>query len=92
MNKILDKLMDSSILKEHKRGMRRYFPLSSTHLHSDEMATEVVSILTGKQVTDIGKIRAAYVLECFDKYVEEFDGKFWVRTIYRIPKIAKYYL
>lgn len=76
--------MDSSVLKEHKRGMRRYFPLSSTQLHSDEMATEVVSILTGKEVTDIGMIRGAYVLNCFDKYVEEFDGKFWVRTVYRI--------
>lgn len=92
MNKILDQIIDCSILKEHKRGMRRYFPLSSTVKDSDDMATEVVSMLTGKEVTDIGRIRAAYVLNCFDKYVEEFDGSYWVRTVYRIPKITGYYL
>jgi hypothetical protein len=84
MNKILEKNMDCSILKEHKRGMRRYFPLTSTDLHSDEMATEVVSIFTGKEVTDLFKIRASYVSNCLDKYVEQFDGRFWVRTIYSL--------
>ncbi len=84
MNKILDKLMDCSVLKESERGMRRYFPLKSSDLHSDEMATEVVSFLTGKEVKDIGRIRAAYVLNCFDKYVVQFDGCCWVRTIYSL--------
>ncbi len=95
MNKILDKIIGSSVLKEHKRGMRRYFPLKSTQLHSDEMATEVVSILTGKEIAspiNLGLVRASYVLNCFDKYVEEFDGSYWVRTVYRIPKITGYYL
>tara|TARA_R110000824_G_scaffold378038_1_gene569452 strand:+ start:479 stop:1018 length:540 start_codon:yes stop_codon:yes gene_type:complete len=86
MNKILDKLMDSSVLKEHKRGMRRYFPLKSTELHSEDMATEVVSYFTGGLKEDIGAIRFAYIFHSLDKRVEKFDG-YWVRTIYRIPKI-----
>ena len=86
MNPILEKIIGSSIIKEHERGMRRYFPLKSTELHSDEMAAEVVSYLTGKEVTNIWSIRASYSIGCFDKYVEKFDGKFWVRTIYKNKK------
>lgn len=92
MNNLLDKIMDSSVLKEHKRGMRRYFPLTSTELHSDEMATEVVSIFTGREQKDLFKIRSSYVFNRLEEKVEEFSGSYWVRTVYRIPKIAGYYL
>ena len=84
MNPILEKIIGSSVVKEHERGTRRYFTLKSTELHSDEMASEVVSMLTGKEIKDIWSIRASYSIGCFDKYVEKIDNKFWVRTIYKV--------
>lgn len=79
-------MMDCSIVKEHERGMRRYFPLTSTVKDSDEMAAEVVSIFTGKEQKDLFKIRSSYVFNRLEEKVEQFDGWFWVRTVYRISQ------
>ena len=75
MSDLRDKLFPKSVLKEHERGLRRYYPLGDAkHQHR----AEAMEILMGKPLQDIPPV-TWFVCDP-EKYIEEFDGKFWVRT------------
>jgi len=75
MSNLREKLFPNSVLKEHERGLRRYYPLGDVkHQHR----AEAMEILFGKPIQDIPPV--TYFVCDPSKYIEEFDGKFWVRT------------
>ena len=75
MSNLREKLFPNSVLKEHERGLRRYYPLGDVkHQHR----AEAMEILMGKPLQEIPNV-TWFVCDP-DKYIEEFDGKFWVRT------------
>ena len=75
MSNLRDKLFPNSVLKEHERGLRRYYPLGDD---KDKHNDEAMEILCGKPIEDIPNV-TWFVCDP-EKYIEEFDGKFWVRT------------
>lgn len=79
----LEDKMAHSILKLHKRGMRRYFPIEGNIVEGlpDEVAlTKCYEIVTGKHNPSEWQL-GMFVLNGGDKYIEEFDNQLWVRTI-----------
>ena len=75
MSNLREKLFPNSVLKEHDRGLRRYYPLGDD---KDKHSDEAMEILMGKPIEEIPNV-TWFVCDP-EKYIEEFDGKFWVRT------------
>ena len=87
----LDKLLDKSVLFEHKRGLRRYFPIESQDITSTDALDEAIFIITGKTVPsdplNANEFRGQAILfHSIDKYIENWDGSLWVRTIYKVNR------
>jgi len=83
--KYLKPLLATSVVKQHKRGMRRYFPITSKDINSNDALDEAIFILTGKTVPEDALEakfnRGIAILHFFDFYLEEFDNIIYVRTI-----------
>jgi len=76
-----NKLFSRSEVKDFERGKRRYYPLSDD---KDKHHDEAMEILFGKSIKDIPPV-TFFVCDPM-KYIEEFDGKYWVRTVDRVEK------
>lgn len=82
--KHLDNIMNTSILKQSERGVRRYFPIEGKHRKGWKYLSQAFFIIFGHYPKDKGEIGKAIMFSSLDKYVERFDGKLWVRTVYRV--------
>jgi len=74
-------LIDSSVIKMHSRGMRRYFPIPAKRRRGWNYLNQAFFIIYGRQPKDNFEVGCAILSQSLDKYVERFDGKLWVRTI-----------
>jgi hypothetical protein len=77
----LQPLLPNSIVKEHKRGTRRYFPIQSKRKRGWKYLKEAFYIIYGREPKDNSEIGFAILNGGLDTYVERFDNKLWVRTI-----------
>jgi len=77
----LQELVPQSVVKQHKRGLRRYFPIQSKTRRGWKYLHEAFYIIYGKQPKDNAEVGGAILFAGLDTYVERFDGKLWVRTI-----------
>lgn len=77
----LQKLLPQSIVKQHERGTRRYFPLTAKRKSGWKWIYETFYILYGRLPKDKAEAGFAILSQSIDYYVERFDGKLWVRTI-----------
>jgi hypothetical protein len=77
----LQSLLPQSIIKQHSRGTRRYFPIQSKTRKGWKYLYETFYIIYGRQPLDNSEVGFAILHQSLDKYVERFDGKLWVRTI-----------
>jgi hypothetical protein len=77
----LQPLMADSILRQHERGLRRYFPLKAKSRKGLKYLREAFFIVYGREPKSNEDIFQAMFYHSFDKYVERFDGKLWVRTV-----------
>jgi hypothetical protein len=80
----LESRMDQSLVKYHKRGYRRYFPIIAKDLHSWAPYFEAYEIIFGKKATDKAVVGNAILFHGLDSYIEKFEGRLWVRTIYKV--------
>lgn len=78
----LEDRMGESVLKDFVRGRRRYFPLSANT--KGEGLEEAFFIIFGRPAKDDYEVGLAILFHNLDNYIEEFDGKIWVRTIVKI--------
>lgn len=76
----LIELFPQSVLREHERGMRRYFPITAKRRTGWKYLYEAFYIIYGRNPKDNGEVGVAIIFQSLDKYVEEFNGKLWVRT------------
>ena len=74
-------MLSQSVVKEHKRGTRRYFPINSKIRRGWKYLYETFYIIYGRQPKDNAEVGFAILSQGLDTYVERFDGKLWVRTI-----------
>ena len=74
-------LLSTSVVKDFKRGQRRYFPINAKRMSGWKYLAEAFYIIYGRQPIDRAEIGFAILSQSLDKYVERFDGKLWVRTI-----------
>jgi hypothetical protein len=77
----LQPLVSESVVKQHSRGLRRYFPITAKSRKGWKYLYEAFYIIYGRQAKDNGEVGWAILSQSLDKYVERFDGKLWVRTI-----------
>ena len=77
----LEQLKSTSVIRDYKRGARRYYPLSAKIRRGDKWLAEAFEIIWDKTPTkvDLGLAVLKYSL---DLYVERFEGRLWVRTKY----------
>jgi hypothetical protein len=79
--------MKDSIVKDFVRGRRRYFPLTNTGTDPDSQwkrFIEAFFIIFGREPKNDGEIGIAIFFRDLESYIEEFDGRFWVRTIVEV--------
>jgi len=74
-------LVSQSIVKEHNRGTRRYFPISAKRRKGWNYLYQAFFIIYGRQPKNKFEVGCAILSQSLDKYVERFDNKLWVRTI-----------
>jgi len=79
--KYLQPMLPQSIVKQHERGMRRYFPITAKRRRGWKYLRQAFYIIYGRQPKENAEIGFAILSQSIDKYVERFDGKLWVRTI-----------
>jgi hypothetical protein len=77
----LTPLLKDSIVKKHKRGTRRYFPLKAKTKRGWKYLYEAFYIIYGREAKEKTEIGMAILSNGLETYVERFDGKLWVRTI-----------
>ncbi len=77
----LQKMLPQSVVKQHSRGLRRYFPITAKRKKGWNYLNETFFIIYGRQPKDNFEVGCAILYQSLDKYVERFDGKLWVRTI-----------
>ena len=77
----LQSRISSSVVRQHKRGTRRYFPIDAKIRRGWKYLYEAFYIIYGRQPVDRSEVGFAILSQSLDKYVERFDGKLWVRTI-----------
>ena len=80
----LEKRLGESVVKWHKRGLRRYFPIKAKDLHSWAAYFETFEIICGRKATDQGEVGAAILFHGLDSYIERFGSKLYVRTVYKV--------
>ena len=74
-------MLSESVVKQHSRGERRYFPITAKRRKGWKYLYETFYIIYGRQAKDNSEVGFAILSQSLDKYVERFDGKLWVRTI-----------
>ena len=79
--KYLKPLVPNSVVKQHNRGLRRYFPITAKRRTGWNYLYQTFYIIYGRQPKDRAELGFAILSQSLDKYVERFDGKLWVRTI-----------
>jgi len=72
--------LPQSLLKEHERGIRRYFPIEAKNRRGWKWINQAFFIIYGRQPEGNSEAGFAILSQSLDKYVEKFDGKLWVRT------------
>lgn len=77
----LKPLIPQSVVKQHSRGLRRYFPINAKRRTGWNYLYQAFYIIYGRQPKDRAELGFAILSQSLDKYVERFDGKLWVRTI-----------
>jgi|LakMenE18May11ns_1017448.scaffolds.fasta_scaffold7824902_1 hypothetical protein len=77
----LKPLIPQSIVKEHSRGTRRYFPILAKRRKGWNYIYQTFYIIYGRMPKDNFEAGCAILTQSIDKYVERFDNKLWVRTI-----------
>lgn len=77
----LQPMVAESVVKQHSRGMRRYFPIQAKTRRGWKYLYEAFYIIYGRQAKDNGEVGYAILSQSLDRYVERFDGRLWVRTI-----------
>jgi hypothetical protein len=77
----LQEMLPESVVKQHSRGIRRYFPIQSKTKRGWKYLHETFYIIYGRQPLDNSEVGFAILSQGLDTYVERFDGKLWVRTI-----------
>lgn len=82
----LESRLSSSVVKQHERGMRRYFPITAKSKRGWKWIYEAYKIIYGVEARDNFEVGNAMLQHSLDKYVERFDGKLWVRTIYKVEE------
>lgn len=85
--KFLDDKLAESVVRQHERGLRRYFPITAKSRRGWKWLYEAYHIIYGVKPKDNGQVGYAILHQALDKYVERFDGKLWVRTIYKVDEI-----
>lgn len=85
----LDKILDTSIVRDFTRGKRRYFPLVNSEgiQYTEQIGDwlkDTFKIIFPNSKPEEGSLAYAFIFYHFDKYVEEIEGKLWVRTIYKV--------
>lgn len=81
---LLDTLMPQSVIKDFIRGQRRYFPIKSKIKKGTKYLEEVFVIIYGREPKDKEEVIRADFYYGFDKYIERFDNKLWIRTTYKV--------
>ena len=74
-------LLSESVVRQHERGERRYFPIASKRRRGWKYLYEAFYIIYGRNAKDNAEVGFAILSQSLDKYVERFDNKLWVRTI-----------
>lgn len=74
-------MLPQSIVKQHSRGLRRYFPINAKHRKGWNYLNQAFYIIYGRLPQDNSEVGFAILSQGLDTYVERFDGKLWVRTI-----------
>lgn len=77
----LQPMISQSVVKQHTRGMRRYFPITAKRRNGWNYLYQAFYIIYGRMPKDRAELGFAILSQSLDKYVERFDGKLWVRTI-----------
>ena len=77
----LQELVPQSVVKQHSRGLRRYFPITAKRRRGWKYIYQTFYILYGRMPKDNFEAGCAILTQSIDKYVEKFDDKLWVRTI-----------
>jgi hypothetical protein len=77
----LQEMIPQSVVKQHSRGLRRYFPILAKNRRGWNYLYQAFYIIYGREPKDRTEIGFAILSQSLDKYVERFDGKLWVRTI-----------
>lgn len=80
----LDRIMSTSVVRQHSRGQRRYFPITAKRRRGWNYLYQAFQIIYCRQPVDRAEIGFAILFQSLDKYVERFDDKLWVRTIYKV--------
>ncbi len=89
---MLEAKLSESVVRHHKRGTRRYFPIKSVYPKSWPALYQAFEIIYGRKPENRGEVGTAILFHGLDSYIERIDGKLWVRTIYKVdwkPKEAK---
>ena len=77
----LQPLVPQSVVKQHERGMRRYFPIKAKRRRGWVYLYQAFYIIYGRQPKCREEVGFAILSQSLDLYVERFDDKLWVRTI-----------
>ena len=77
----LQEFVPQSVVRQHSRGLRRYFPIPAKRKRGWNYLNQAFYIIYGRQPKDNAEVGFAILSQSLDKYVERFDGKLWVRTI-----------
>ena len=87
----LEQLKSTSVIRDYKRGARRYYPLSAKIRRGDKWLAEAFEIICDKTPTKV-ELGLAVLKYSLDLYVERFEGRLWVRTKYDIREEKDYFL
>jgi hypothetical protein len=87
----LEQLKSTSVIRDYKRGARRYYPLSAKIRRGDKWLAEAFEILCNKTPNKI-ELGVAILQYSLDLYVERFEGRLWLRTKYDVIEQQDYFL
>jgi len=78
----IDALLSLSEIRDYKNGPRRYFPIPCTMEGNNHLYLAFYVLYGYLPESDIEVNWACFEMS-LDTYVEEIDGKVWVRTVYK---------
>jgi hypothetical protein len=73
-------IFHDSRVRQTDRGIRRYFPLKAKTREGWDYIYEVFYMVYGKPINN-DEVIMATVRDKLDYYIEEYNGKLWMRTI-----------